>query len=258
MIRSVLIGGVMALLSLSVVAADESAQAAKKLPTEVKIISVPAPQPAEVRIVSMPAAPPHQVTVNVPKDESTHDLVVGTWGLFGATVVLAFGTFFVAWWQSRDTKRRDRDAMMREVSRAAHRVLTEATRVEQMASLVPTARVQVHALANHSVIPQILAEMEKALADRREGLMQMVDKASFVLTDQSDTLAPLVALSDKELTKHLWKLDEQQIRLQAMRDAITQELQRYEAESTTLRQQNTAMQAALAAKPGPPLKTTLG
>jgi hypothetical protein len=67
-------------------------------------------------------------------------------------------------------------------------------------------------------------------------------------------------MSDGDLIGRLWRLDEHQEQLEVMRDAITYELNKYETESLTIREQNTAMQAAaLNAQMTPrPLKTTLG
>jgi Arc/MetJ-type ribon-helix-helix transcriptional regulator len=48
-----------------------------------------------------------------------------------------------------------------------------------------------------------------------------------------------------------------QVQSEAMREAITEELGRYETESATLREQRTALQAAVIAG-RPPLKTKLG
>ena len=232
-----------------------------KPPVEVKIVSVPpAPpaQPTEVKIVSMPATPPPQVKVVLPEDDAARNLVRVTWGLLIANVLLCAATFGGSWWQSRDTKRRDRAAMMREVSRTAHKVMTEATRVDQMAVLIPTARTQLHVLLGQGGLPPQLKEAtDKTLTERRAALSNMVDKAGFVVPAEPNAVSPLLALSDSELTARLWELDKLQVQLEAMRDAITEELGRYETESATLRQQRTAMQAAsLAGRL--PLKTKLG
>ena len=221
-----------------------------KSPTEVKIVSVPPAQSTDVKIISMPAVPPPQVKVVLPPDESTRNLVRATWGLLAATVVLALATFWGGWKQSNDTKRRDRDAMMREVNRAAHKVMTEATRVEQMAERVLPVRARLWSLSNQAPLPDNAKdeEGEKDLANRRTALKKMVDEASFVVTDQSDSMSPLLALSDRELTQRLWNLDKLQVRLEGMRDGITEELQRREAESTRLSQHITAIQAANASR----------
>ena len=68
------------------------------------------------------------------------------------------------------------------------------------------------------------------------------------------------SLSDALLTRKTWRLDEYQVQLEVMREAITDELNRYGAESLNIRQQKTAMQAAaLNAQMQPqPQKTKLG
>lgn len=183
-------------------------------------------------------------------DESTRNLVYATWGLLAATVVLALATFWVGWKQSNDTKRRDRDAMMREVSRAAHKVLTDATRVEQIAESVLPARARLWSLRNDAPIPDVALDEEGQglFAERQAELEKMVRDASFVVTDQPDAMSPLLVMSDKELTLRLWNLDKVQVRLKGMRDAITQEWQRYDAESARWSESITAIQAANASR----------
>jgi hypothetical protein len=233
--------------------ADHSAPSTKP-PTEVKIVSMPpspAAQPSEMRIISMPAQPPAEVkVVSIPPDESTHNLVTATWGLLFATVVLAVATFLGSWWQSRDTRRRDRAAMLREVSRAAHKVMTEATRVEQIAERVLPARARLWSLRHDAPLPDNPKdeEGEKDLAARRAELKKMVSEANFVVTDGPDAMSPLLTLSDRELTQRLWNLDRLQVQLEAVRDAIAEELHRYDTESTRLRQHATTMRAAYASR----------
>lgn len=254
---------VVAVLLSAAWTAEAAAAPAKKPPTEVTIVSMPPTtlaQPAEVKVTAMPVVQPPQVTVNVPKDESAASLVKATWGLLIATVVLALATFCVAWWQSRDTKRRDRDAMMREVSRAAHKVMVTVTRLQELAKAVPTARTQLHILCGQGGLPPGVKEQtEKDLQGRLDSLKNWDNEASFVVTDQTDAMAPILRLSDKELATRLWRLDTLQVRLDGMREDITKELERYETESTTRRQQQTALQAAaLNANLSKPLKSKLG
>jgi hypothetical protein len=217
-----------------------------KPPLEVQVTSLPASsQPVDVNIRSMPAVAPPQVTVNVPKDDSARQLVYGTWGLFAATFVLAIATCWIGLLQSRDTKRRERAAMMREGNLSAQKVMVEAKRVEQLAKQLVTARTQLSVLAGQGGLPPTLkVQMEQDLAARVEALTRMTDEASFVVTDNPDVTSPLAKLSDAKLIEKLWRLDTFLVRLDAMRDSITTELTSYENESSTLRQQRTTLQAA--------------
>ena len=248
---------------LSATSTAEAAASEKKPRMDVTIVSMPPTtlaQPVEVKVTAMPVVQPPQVTVNVPKDESAAGLARATWGLLIATVVLALATFCVAWWQSRDTKRRDRDAMTREVSCAAHKVMVTVTRLQELAKAVPTTRTQLHILGGQGGLPPGVKEQtEKDLLGRLDSLNGWNDEASFVVTDQPDAMAPILRLSDKALATRLWRLDTLQVRLDGMREDITKELERYETESATRRQQQTALQAAsLNAHLSKPLKSKLG
>jgi len=53
------------------------------------------------------------------------------------------------------------------------------------------------------------------------------------------------SMSDALLTTKTWRLDEYQVQLEVMREAITEELTRYENESLTRRHQRTTMEAAV-------------
>ena len=135
--------------------------------------------------------------------------------------------------------------MMREVSRTAHRVLVTATSLEPSARAVLRARTDMHVLAGQGGLPPgVKEEAEKTLQDRLEALKGYSGEGSFVLTDDSDVRAPLLRLSDAELSQRLWRLDRAMERLDAMRETIAGELERYERESATLRQQRTALKAA--------------
>jgi hypothetical protein len=250
-----------ALFASNAFSADQASPITRKPPTEVKIISLPPTppaQPAEVKVISMPALPVPQVVL--PKDDSTKELVHVTWWVVGVTALLAVATVVVGLWASLDTKRRDRAAMLREVSRASHKVMTEATRVEQMAKLIPPKRTHLHVLMHQGGMPpQVQEETGASLKSRLEAVNEMVNYAGFAVTFEPDDVSPLLSLSDEKLTQRLWELDKRLVRLEGMRDAITDELGGYEAEIATRLQQSTAMQAAaLGAKLSQPLKSTLG
>jgi hypothetical protein len=131
-----------------------------------------------------------------------------------------------------------------------------ATRLKQLASEVPTTRNHLHILLHQGGMPPpIREETETTLRERQTAFDGMVSTANA----NAVQFSIINVLSDKELAERLWGLDEQQVWLEAMEDSITRELQKYESESSTIRQQNTTMQAAaLNARMSQPLKKTLG
>jgi hypothetical protein len=232
----------LASLAGAAVAVEDSAPT-KKQPIDINVVSMPPVPPspaAEVKITSMPAASPAKVEiVSAPPDESAHNLVKATWGLLGATVVLAIATFLTSWWQSRDTKRRDKSAMLREVRRNANKVMVQATRLKQVALLIPGARNHLSVLLHQGgTPPTVKVEIENDLKQRTERLDQMINGALDIVSGD------LPRKSDGELTGHLWRLDSHEVQLDMLREAITDELSRYESESLTIREHNAAMQAA--------------
>ena len=211
-------------------------------PTEVRVISVPPAQPTEVKIISAPTATPAEVKiVSEPENASERNLVTATWLLLVANVLLCGITYGGSWIQSRDLKLRDRRTMVREINRAAHNVMITAERLKQLASEVPPTRNHLHEFLHQGGMPpQIKADTEETLRIRLAALartLQIASESALVFSD-------VQSLSDKQLAERLWGLDEQQERLAAMRDAINFELNKYQAESQTIREQDTALQAA--------------
>lgn len=237
--RSYAIGVALTLLTSNAIAAEHSAPASKQ-PIEVKIVSVPPAspgQPAEVRIVSMPAAAPAEVKiVSAPEDDTAGHLVEATWGLLIATMILAITTFVGSWLQSKDTKRRDRVAMERELNRNAHKIAAVAERLDQIARQVPTARMHLSVLAGPG--GKIPTEVENALKERSERLGGIRKNALSIVEGEPERM------SDQDLTANLRRLDAHEVQMDVMREAITNELSRHESESLTLREQKTTLQAA--------------
>lgn len=199
----------------------------------------------DVKVISMPKMATPQVTVKMPQDKAANQLVDVTWGLVFVTAFLVAATLKVGKSQTEDIGRRERAVMMRETNRLAHKVMVEATRVEQLARQVPTARTQMYSLAGQSGMPPPIAEMvNNGLTARVKALENMTNDAGFVLPEAGKTTSPLEKLSDEQLTQKLWHLDTLLVRLDAMRDAITEELERYERESATLRRNRNEIQAA--------------
>jgi hypothetical protein len=282
-----------ALVALALFSVSSSAATAPpSKPVEVKVLSLPAPppaQPTEVKITSMPAASPAEVRiVAAPENPCERSLVLATWWLIGANMLLCVVTFLIGRNQRRDmsssiavagqaasaardsanaadrsatsinesvdvTKRQERAAVEREVNRAAHKVMYTAKRLEELAKAVPVARTQLHILSGQGGLPpELKAQTAKTLEDRL-AVTGMMFSAALAIVDKG-----LTDLADKDLTAKLWRLDEHQVQLDAMREAITHELDMYEGESQTRRNHNVALQAALAGKSGIPPKSTLG
>ena len=255
------------------------------LPSDSIVIPAPAARPIDAKTISAPPIAPTEVKiVSAPPDESERAMVQLTLWILVANAVLCLVTFIIGMRQSGDAKRfigvsaqaaaaastaadaaRDsvevtqrlaRAQMVREVNRAAHKVTVTATRLQLLASEVPPARNHLHVLHQQGGMPaETKRDTESTLLARHTALDGMVSTASINSVRFSD----VGALSDKELAERLWGLDEQQVRLEAMEDTITRELHKYESESLTIRQQNTAMQAAaLNAQLSKPLKNKLG
>jgi hypothetical protein len=101
----------------------------------VVVTSMPAASgPVDVRVTALPPMP--VPTIRMPPDESTHQLVKATWALVLVTAVLAGAAFVTTWVQSRETRKRDRAILTRDVSRAAYRLIAEMDRAKQLAELV--------------------------------------------------------------------------------------------------------------------------
>jgi hypothetical protein len=99
-----------------------------------------------------------------------------------------------------------------------------------MVMLVPTARNRVYDMSMLEVPPEIAKQDEAKWESWTKRLTQMIRSATAVIRDKPDIAAPLEALSSKQLTLLVFKLDENQVQLDAIRNDITAELQRYETE----------------------------
>lgn len=291
MFRSIGPAVVLALFACATISAmNPSSPPANPRPTEVKVISVPPVQPTEVKIISTPPATPAEVKiVSAPPDESARAMVRWTLGILIANAVLCGVTFYLGMRQSSDNKRsiavsaqaadaatisaqaadrsataasesiavsrrQERAALERETNRAAHKVVGTATRLARLAQAVPTAREQLHILSQNVVPEEIREDSANTLRERRAIMDPMSAYANDITRDA------LRSLDDELLTVKLWRMDEYQVKLDVLREEITDELTRYETESLIRRQQKTAMQAAaLNAQltPRPP-RTTLG
>jgi hypothetical protein len=86
--------------------------------------------------------------------------------------------------------------------------------------------------------PHVRAVIEGTLKQRTERLQQIETHAATVATSD------LANASASQLSEHLLRLDAHEVEMDEMRDAITAELDRYEAQSRELRERNAAMEAA--------------
>jgi len=230
----------------------------------VAVTSMPgASGPVDVRVTSLPAMP--VPTIRMPPDESTPKLVTATWaqfwvtaGLVTATLILAVIGFWTTLRQGRETRKRDRAILTRDLSRAAYRLMSEAERVRQLSALVPAARMGAHTL-NGSNPPGLQQAAQKDLKERDERLQQMKDRA-FAVVDDTDPKRPsLLTFTDAEQALRLLDMDKLQVQLDVMREAITTELGKYEAERVRVLQERSALHAAnVAGRSSQPLKTKLG
>jgi hypothetical protein len=247
----------------------------KPQPTEVKIVSVPAAVPTDVKIISTPPASPAEVrVVSTPPDESSRAMVRLTLWILIANAALCIVTFVMGMRQSGDNgrsiavsaqaaesastsaaaadrsanaahesidvaRRQERGALERELNRAAHKVMATVTRLEQLASSVPVARTSLHILCGQMGMPdQIREQTERTLQERRAQMQEMSAVANDITIDDVGSMTYTL------LTTKLWRLDEYQVKLDVMREAITAELNSYESESLTRRQHRTTMEAA--------------
>lgn len=227
-------------------------------PVEVKVLSLPPTNPpVEVKVVSLPPAPaPTDVRViGEPKDESggelvksTDRLVRATWvlavltgGVFVFTAVLARTTSRVARSQSDELARRDKDALAREIHRAAHRLRLDAARTRLLVAHRETRRNTVHALTGRNLV----GTGEESASEREDAELERITKRTDDLTAVGiDAFAVLQRLTPIELAKRQWALDADQALADVLRDAAERELETFESERLRLLNEGTAMRAA--------------
>jgi hypothetical protein len=111
--------------------APPSAPSAASKPMDVNVLSLPPAVPAEVKVSNFPSADPAGGKLVM----STDKLVIATWALGLGTLFTAAVALVIAGAQGRETTRRDRDSMMREISRAATKVYATGRRVSDLSIL---------------------------------------------------------------------------------------------------------------------------
>jgi hypothetical protein len=212
-------------------------------PTEVKIVSVPVAQPSEVKIISTPPAQPTEVKViSAPADEVAKKLVNATWVLVFANIVLCLATFGGSMLQNRDLRLRDRAAMEREIKRGAHKNMTVAIWLHQMALEIPALVSRIHRLAVNTEVPEEVGrDVEYTLKTRQKRLSEITDTSMEIVSKHALNFE---GMSDKAARTLLGIVDTNDVELESMRDEITSDRARFEREITALLQNVTALQAA--------------
>jgi hypothetical protein len=231
------------LLAGSALSAEHPAPPAK-LPTEVKIVSVPsAPpaQPTEVKIISTPPASPTEIKiVSVPKDDSTRDLVRATWGLLIASLALCGVSVWSTRRQSLDLRRRDRVAMEREINRAAQKNADAAKRLWELAGEIPTRYRQLSETYGKRVPEAASADIEHEVQRHQKAISAITDRSAEIL---SSDLLNRESKSDREIIDLLWTVDSHELQLQALRDEIARGLNCVAEKERELLERREEMQA---------------
>lgn len=212
-------------------------------PTEVKIVSVPAAQPSEVKIISTPPASPAEVRIVAqPQDDSARQLVTVTWGLLIANAALCGVTVWSTKKQSLDLKRRDRNAMEREVNRGAQRNADVAKKLYQKAQDVPAQLSRLHKAAGKEIPKDLAEDVDHHLQARRNAVCTITDRCVEIL---SSDLINRETKSDEEIIALLWTVDSHELQLQEVRDEITRDLDRLTEEEEAFLRRQAEIQAFL-------------
>lgn len=234
-------------------------------PIEVKVVSMPAAAtPAEVRVVALPAggAPIAVRVIEAPEDASGKQLVkstdrlvlatlvlaVLTGGVFVYTAVLARTTSRVARSQSDELAQRDKDALAREVHRAAHRLRLDAERARLLATKRVNTRITVGAMMGSGG-----AARREVFEKARDKEVEQLDAISATTDDIAgpgvDAFDVLGKFSAADLAKRQWTLDRDQALVDVMRDASEKEIAEIEAERMRYLNEGALIRAAKMGNP---------
>jgi hypothetical protein len=149
--------------------------------------------------------------------------------------------------QIEQAARQQRESLLREANALAHRAAVTATRVEQLAQSVPTAYRSLLALAGRSVQasgPNPVQTNTDQRCARAQEVSQTALKAKGAIE---------IGGSDADLSATIRRMDEFLIELEALKEAISKELEMYASESRMLRQQNEARMMAAGGRVAPPI-----
>lgn len=214
------------------------AQPAESKPVEVKVVSLPpASAPAEVKVVSLPATsvPTAVRVVDAPKDVSGEELVKATWvlafltgGVFVYTAVLARTTSRVARSQSDDLARRDKDALAREVHRAAHKLRLDAEYTRLLVGERVDRQSRVGAMMGGSQAAlQVFQNAKDKESAQLNDIAKTTDDIAGLGVDAFDVLGKLSAT---ELARRQWTLDRDQALIDVIRNKAQKDIAHTEAE----------------------------
>jgi len=215
--------------------------------------AVPSGQPIQVAIVRAPDA------------GSDWDLAIATWALALGTVGLCVITGLGVRKQGRDmlrsveaaeasaaaagksataaadaveaAARQRRDDLERAVNVAAHRVITTAARVNELAKEIPASAKALFALAGHHDVVAKAAPYERDMKLRQEAATEAVTAGSILL----GTLERKP--SDAELTGGLRDMDRRLVAVEMMKEDITRKLESLNSQIEFHREQNAARTA---------------
>jgi hypothetical protein len=225
--------------------------------------SAHAAQPVKVEIVS------------APDNGSDWDLAIATWALAAGTIVLCFITGVGVRKQGRDTERsltvaqasadaasksaaaaaatveaaarHRRDDLEREVNSTAHRVITMAAQVHELAKQVPTTVTTSFALAGRQPLPQIIAPYQQEMKDRQD-IAKAATSAGAALLSALERKAP-----DSELAAGLKDMDVRLVTVELIMGNVTRELESFNSQIALQRQINEGRIQAADGRIPPPI-----
>jgi len=223
--------------------------AADKKPPPAQTIVVPAPEVT----VNIPPVP-QPVPVRIEEKESDRSLVKGTWALVWTNMILAGAAVLFGFLQRRDVARsmnlakesadasqksadsahdsvrlivvQRRESLVREANAAVHRVEIRATWIGQLAGEVKPRLYENWALAGRNVADISAHPYVRAAEEQQQRTEQIKVEAQRLL--------PVAELPEEGLARALRTLDELQLQLDTMQEAITWRLDALRAEWNVL------------------------
>jgi hypothetical protein len=230
----------------------------KKTPAPQTVV-VPAPQVT----VNIPPVP-QPLPVRLEDKETDRSLVKGTWALVGTNIIVALIGLVFGFLQRQDVRRsmdlakesadaskdsadtahesvhlvvvQRREALVREANAAANRVAIRATWISQLAGEVKPRLQEIWALSGRNVADLATHPYLEAANQQQRRAEELRDKALKML--------PVTELSEQEVSTALRTLDEYQLQLDMMQEAITRRLDGMQAEWNVLWSRRNREQAA--------------
>jgi hypothetical protein len=203
------------------------------VPVDVKVISAPKDDSGEKLVAST-----DRMSV------ATEGLATWTARVFAVTAVLAFITFLVSKAQSGELARRDKDALAREVHRAAHRLRLDAERTRLLVTRREERRRSVGNMIGNPGGDVARNVFETARDNEVAQLTQIGASTNDIAGPQIDAFEVLGNLSAADLARRQWALDRDQALVDVMREAAEGEIERIEAERFRILEEAATMRAA--------------